>query len=261
MTNAVKYGALIFAVLLIALPLALAGTNAGVGEAKPKEAEWKDLSAGDKAYLDEYNKLNAKEETFTGTFAKNWPITFARITAYSLDDKFIVVNKNLDQYAGKRVEIIGKKDMFDTVEAGFRWAIHPLKIRLAAQEAPKAIQPKEVPAKPVKGLLFEIKLLNARPLLPGDKELDVEYRFENVGEKDWFQIVDNKAALAPKVIDAAGKGIKVGEMEGNFPVDKMFMFYRCCSLAPGCFWQETSSHSTAERFGARKIYAFVDVHL
>ncbi|MFH1549179.1 MAG: hypothetical protein ABIH04_01335, partial [Planctomycetota bacterium] len=67
---------------------------------------------------------------------------------------------------------------------------------------------KEIPAKPVNGLLFEIRLLNKYPLYPGD-DLRVEYRLTNVQEKGEIQLVDFgfMISLNPKAIGPAGEKI------------------------------------------------------
>ena len=205
-----------FVLLGLCVALFAAVTVAGArGDETPSpkqaDSEWNDLSANDKAYLDEYNKLAEKKETFTGTLTSpgqvKEPNIVMRDEPYALDGVNVFTHKDLSAYVGKKVEIVGKKVTFE-LEGQTLTEIRPLKIRLmeAQEEQPQAVEHKEIPAKAVDGLLFEIKLLNTQPLLPGDTSFTVEYRFTNVQEKGDIQYLDNSGLFNSEYFRATMTG-------------------------------------------------------
>lgn len=223
--------------LCVALFAAVTVAGARGDEASPpKEAEWREIFADDKGYLDEYSKVKAAEETFTGTLTyeeQKGASTLMRWAPYKLDGVGVYTgSKDLKEYVGKKVEIIGKKNSFE-LEGQVVTEIWPVKIRLAAQEPPKAVEQKEIPAKAVNGLLFEIKLLNTQPLLPGDKTLEFEYRFTNVGNKEDMQLAEYPwNCFAEKLIGPDGQeiGIMQARKELLPPARPGAL------LLPGCFY-------------------------
>ena len=224
--------------LCVALFAAIAPFHARGEEAAPqKDTEWRELFADDKGYHDEYNKIQAKEETFSGVLTyeeeKN-PSTLMRWTPFKLDGVGVYVgSQDLKEYVGKKVEIVGKKNSF-ALEGQVVTEIWPVKIRVVAaqEEQPKAVEQKEIPAKAVNGLLFEIKLLNTRPLLPGDKTLEFEHRFTNVGDKELQLREYPLQCFAEKLIGPDGS-----ETEIDHPLYEMLPPERPAAiLLPGDFY-------------------------
>jgi hypothetical protein len=206
----------------------------------PKEGEWKEVFPGDKGYLDSYNKVTAKEETFSGVLKyeeQKGASTLMRWTPYKLDGVGVYVgSKDLKEYVGKKVEIIGKKNSFE-LEGQVVTEIWPVKIRLAAaQEPPKAAEQKEIPAKPVNGLLFEIKMLKTQPLLPGDTSFEIEYRFTNVQEKGGIQLsflqILGSEFLRANLIGPDGKPVPMPAVDVKLAPPAS----PTCTLQPGCFY-------------------------
>jgi len=208
----------------------------------PAPTEWRELFADDKGYHDEYDKIQAKEETFSGTLTyeeeKN-PSTLMRWMPFKLDGVGVYVgSQDLKEYVGKKVEIVGKKNSF-ALEGQVVTEIWPLKIRVAAaqEEQPKAVEHKEIPAKAVNGLLFEIKLLNTRPLLPGDA-LEVEYRMTNMQDIENIRLIDigivpwGHSFISAKIMDSDGKPFPLPETKHALAVPPS----PTCTLQPGCFY-------------------------
>lgn len=227
--------------LCVALFAAVTVAGARGDEAAPKEAEWREIFADDKGYLDEYKKVQAPEETFSGTITyeeQKGASTLMRWAPYKLDGVGVYTgSKDLKEYVGKKVEIIGKKNSFE-LEGQVVTEIWPVKIRLAAaqEEPPKTVEQKEIPAKAVNGLLFEIKLLNTQPLLPSDTSFEIEYRFTNVQEKGDIQLIDiggfGSEFLYASIIGPDGK-----EIGGpQYKVKLALPASPTCTLAAGCFY-------------------------
>jgi hypothetical protein len=227
--------------LCVALPALFSALNARGDEAAPKAGEWREIFADDKAYLDEYNKVKANEETFSGTLTfeeQEGASTLMRYTPYKLDGVGVYTGTKevLKEYVGKKVEIIGKKNSFE-LEGQAVTEIWPVKIRLAAGgEEPKGVEHKEIPAKPVNGLLFEIKMLKEHPLLPGDTAFEIEYRMTNVQEKGDIQLsvtaILGSEFLSANLIGPDGKPVQMPAVDVKLapPVSPT------CTLQPGCFY-------------------------
>lgn len=225
-------------VALLAAPALYAKDDAAPQKA---EAEWREIFAGDEKYLDSYNNIKAPEETFCGklTFEEEEnPSILMRYTPYKLNGAGVYTGSNdLKEYVGREVEIVGKKNSFE-LEGQVVTEIWPVKIRFRAQEEQaKPVEQSEVPAKPVNGLLFEIKLPDAHPLYPGDTTLEVEYRMTNVGEKGEIQFINYDGCfgsefLYAKIVGPDGKGIALPAVL----VDMAPPSRATCTLGPGCFY-------------------------
>jgi len=240
MKKTAMYGRFFLLAACVALTALLSAPNARGDEAAPKAGEWREIFADDKGYMDEYNKVQANEETFSGTLTfeeQKDASTLMRYTPYKLDGVGVYVgSKDLKEYVGKKVEIVGKKNSFE-LEGQAVTEIWPVKIRLAAgQEEPKGVEHKEIPAKPVNGLLFEIEMVKERPLLPGDTAFEIEYRVTNVQDKGDIQLnviaILGSEFLGAKLVGPDGKPVLMLAVD----VDLAPPVSPTCTLQPGCFY-------------------------
>lgn len=240
MKKTVMYGRFFLLAACVALTALLSAPSVRGDEAAPKAGEWRVLFADDKGYLDSYGTNMAKEETFSGMLTyeeEGIPSTLMHYTPYKLHGVGVYTGKqDLKEFVGKMVEIVGKKTTIEIIDQAVT-EIWPVKIRLAAgQEEPKGVEHKEIPAKPVNGLLFEIKMVTERPLLPGDTTFEIEYRVTNVQEKDDIQLnfiaIFGSGFLSVKLIGPDGKPISFSTASENFPPPDS----PTCTLQPGCFY-------------------------
>lgn len=100
------------------------------------------------------------------------------------------------------------KDRFKAQYPGYPIKADEEKLREVRGYATEKYEHKEIPAKPVNGLLAEVKVLNS-PLYPGD-DIALDFRLTNVREKGEIQILDldrriGLASIIPKLITTDGK--------------------------------------------------------
>ncbi len=100
------------------------------------------------------------------------------------------------------------KDRFKARYPGYPIKSDEEKLKEVRGYATEKYEHKEIPAKPVNGLLAEVKVLNS-PLYPGD-DLAVDFRLTNVRKKGEIQIVDfEMLGLTLRPIVTGPKGEKI----------------------------------------------------
>jgi hypothetical protein len=125
------------------------------------------------------------------------------------------------------------KDRFKAQYPGYPIKADQEKLREVRGYAAKKFEHKEIPAKPVNGLLAEVKALNS-PLYPGD-DIALDFRLTNVREKGEIQIVDFEMlglTLRPVVTGPKGEEIP-------WPMARVMMEppeYPAAVLQPGAFY-------------------------
>ena len=100
------------------------------------------------------------------------------------------------------------KDRFKARYPGYPIKSDEEKLKEVRGYATEKYEHKEIPAKPVNGLLAEVKALNS-PLYPGD-DIEVDFRLTNVREKGEIQIVDfEMLGLTLRPVVTGPKGRKI----------------------------------------------------